>query len=249
MSRGYYSNGVDSSDMYLVAVGADKVPNVTYANANAKRTNLSAVGLTDITDFTDSYIFPSNSGESLTAVSDNAADVGNVIQIRGLDENFLLQEEIFVTNGLTPVNIPGTWTRVNEVNGLLNTFIGDITVAGANTYAVAYADTQQSSQGVYTSPADKRAHILTIVPGIVKVAGGVESSVQGQLKIRAANIPGGSFRIPFYFGLKTNGTTTITLENKIPQGLPGAFDLVYEAQATAASTTLYIRTAILLQDM
>ena len=247
--RGFYSNGIDSSQHYLAAVGAGKVPGVSFYNVNARRTAVSTVAMEPLIEFGTSYIYPDPGGESLTIVSDNPADIGNILEVRGLDQDFREAREVVILNGTTLVNIPGTWTRVNEVNGLALAFAGTVTVAGNNTYAQAFSDIQQSSTGVFSSPVDKRIHILQVVPSILKASGGSESSVDGALSLRPFSPVAGSFRIPFEYGLKTNGTTTVQLDNRIPQGLPGMFDIEHLAQATAANTTLYVRMAVLVEDL
>ena len=111
------------------------------------------------------YVFPSDSGESIECVSDNALDTGISFTIQGLDENFESQMETVTLNGTTAVAVPGTWTRVfraytndsTEVQGTVS-----VQAAGGGTvYAQVLAAEQQTQMAIYTIPAGYEGYLVS----------------------------------------------------------------------------------------
>ena len=249
-SRGNFSNGIDISHHPLIAVGGGKVPGVKGFNVNARRSPLETTSKTPLIEFATAYVFPPELGESLTAVSDSASDTANVMVIEGLDGDKLEQIRTFVTNGITPVAISGTWSRVNAVYTATKEIVGSVTVAGTNTYAVVPATIQRSSLGVYSSPANMLSQVLAVVPSIIK-SGGAAAYVDGHLKFRTAfpGVPLGAFSTPFTYGLHSGGSSQSVIENYIPVGIVGSIDYVLEAEATASNVTHYVRMPVLLQEI
>ena len=234
----------------MTAVGAGLQQGVGGFNMNARRTVLSNTVSTPLIDFADTYIYPPEAGEGLTAVSDNASDTGNVMVIEGLDANKLEQVTTFVSAGLTPVPIVGTWSRVNVVYTLVKEVVGSITVSGTNTYAVVPPDIQRSSLGVYSSPDDKLSQVLAVIPAIIK-SGGSGAYADGSLKFRLARAGGtlGAFSTPFTYGLHTGGSSGNIVPNILPIGIAGSIDYMLEAVATTNNVKHYVRVPILLTDI
>ena len=248
--RGHYSDGIAIEHDAMIAVGAGKVPTADFFNINARRSVLSTTGLTPLIDFADTYTFPPETGEAITAVSASAADVDNVIEVIGLDENKLYKREVVVLAGTTPVPLPGLWSRVNAANTLVKEVQGEVTIAGTNTYAVISVDLQRSSLGVYSSPDNMSSQVLRVIPSIIKT-GGTAAYVNGGIKFRSARAGGavGAFSTPFTYGLRTDGTSFSDLTNTIPAALEGSADYVVEAEATANNVRHYVRANILLQEL
>lgn len=247
-NRGRFSAGISEDSSYLTAVGAGKVPKVSSFKMNSRRTELSTTSFTPIIEFADTYVFPSNSGEAITAVSSSASDVGNVMEIVGLDTDFNYKRETFVLNGLTPVAL-GTWARINAVSTIIKEVVGSVTVAGANTYAVVPPDIQRSSLGVYSTPVGTRATVWSTIPSIIKVAGGGKAIVDGRIKFRLSYPVIGAFTAPFSYGLETDGTSSDTILNEIPSFADAPIDLLIEAEATTTGVSHYVRTTILMEEL
>lgn len=247
--RGFYSNGIDLSHDVAIAIGAGKVPGVDFFNINARRSELSAVAKTPLIDFADAYVFPAEAGEPLTIVSASASDIGNLVEVSGLDEAKLYKREVVALNGTTPVSLPGLWSRVNAANVLVSEVAGAVTVSGANTYAVISVELQRASLGVYSSPDNMTSQILLVVPSIIKT-GGAAAYVNGGIKFRSARAGGviGAFSTPFTYGLRTDGTSFADLTNAIPAALKGSADYVIEAEATTTNVKHYVRVNVLLQE-
>lgn len=245
--RGHYSNGVDIEHDVAIAVGAGKFPGTSFFNVNARRSNLSTTTPTVLVDFTDTYVFPSETGESMTIVSSNAVDVGNLMYIEGLDENKLYKTTTVSLNGTSPVDV-GTWSRINAVSTLVKEVVGSVTVAGINTYAVVPPDIQRSSLGVHSTPDNTDSQVLSVIPSIIKTSGAA-AYVDGKVSYRSAR-PGalGAFSAPFTYGLRTDGTSSTELRNTIPASVRGSVDYKIEAVSTHTNTSHYVRMAVLTQE-
>lgn len=248
-SRGYFSGGINEANFYLAAVGANKVPGVTNFNMNARKSALVNGTKTPIVEFGSAYVFPDNAGEAMTLVSTSASDIGSVVEVQGLDVNFKERKQFVVLNGTTPVDI-GIWTRINACSTVVKEVVGTVTLAGpVNTFAVIDIELQRSSLGVFSTPTGTRMTVLDIIPTIIKTVGGGASTVDGHLKFRASYPQIGAFSAPFTFGLRTDGTSLSEIVNPVPVWADSAVDLLFEAEATANDTSLYVRASILMEEI
>lgn len=133
------------------------------SNPNVSQ-NVSVTAPETIWDGSNDYIFPSDSGESIEIISSDSEDTQEIF-IQGLDQNFNLQESTVTLNGLTPVSIPGTWTRVFRAYNAGNENIaGDISIrSSANTtqvYAKILNGNNQTLMAIYTIPADCTGYLI-----------------------------------------------------------------------------------------
>ncbi len=240
MSGRGYTSKLSPEDYYLAAVGAGRVPGMSHNNWNMYKTAVNTTEPSEVIDWANSYTFPSDLGEEMTIVSTVAET--STVTIDGLDEDFKRKTVTVTLNSTTPVAI-GKFTRVNEVMAI-TTFTGVITVAGLNVYCVAYPAQQQSLGGIYSIPTDETAFFMNVTGGIVKVTGGAASDAVIRLRYRSV---GGPFRISFFLGLITNGASVDTVPNFIPEAVPGPADFTFTAQSSAANTSLYIRSSLLLE--
>tara|TARA_R110002153_G_scaffold195163_6_gene348574 strand:- start:1266 stop:2015 length:750 start_codon:yes stop_codon:yes gene_type:complete len=244
-NKGFGSyNGVSSSDAILLAIGANKVPGVKGGTIQAEVDNIAAAGQ-DMIRWATTYIWPSDSGEAMTLVSADAADT-MPIAVVGLDENFLERVTIVTLTGLTPVAVPGLWTRINmlDVLGAVPS-LGVITINGSgNIYNYISVDLQVSDVGFYTSPAGATAQVLSIYSSIVK-QGGPDTSLRVGFQFRAV---GGIFKKAAAMGLQRRGSSSGTLTNTIPNSLLGPIDNIIYLEPSATGISATVRASILVQE-
>lgn len=245
-SRGYFSDGVMPEQDALIAIGARKFTGARGWTQQTKTTNISLTEQ-DLIDWATTYTFPSDSGESMTLVSSNAAD-NQTIVIVGLDVNF---EQVIVPvtlTGLTPVPVPVILTRVNLLDNISSTAVlGTISIAsGANIYCQILPANQISTMGIYTSPAGKTTQILNLFASMIDLTGNTDTSVDCVLKFRPV---GGVFKLGLDFGMQRRGTTSFSAKNTIPNAIQGPIDNKFSALATASGVNVALRISYLLQDI
>lgn len=116
-----------------------------------------------IWDGSNPYSFPNNSGVSIEIISTDAGD-NQEIFIQGLDQNFDLQETTATLNGLNPVSVSGTWTRVFRSYNIGNTDVsGDVSIRGVSdqeAYAQILDGNNQTLMSIYTIPADCTGYLI-----------------------------------------------------------------------------------------
>lgn len=103
-------------------------------------------------EINSTYTYPT-SNLVMTAVSNNAADVGVLFLIQGLDSNYDKIQTTFTTNGTTPVTISTPFFRINNIVAINNNEVGNITIANNNvTYAEIHNGAGKSQASIYTVP-------------------------------------------------------------------------------------------------
>lgn len=195
---------------------------------------------------TPMYIFPSDTGEVMEIVSDNAADVGMVIGAQALDQDWNEVTVVVALNGTTPVAIPGTLARINRaINVGPTEFAGqvDIRAAGGGTvYAVMLADDQITTQVVFSVPAGYKALLRTALVTLNKSGG---TSVSTIFKYVRRNF-GGVFATGARFGLQKGGSSSQSIEVENVAPLDPCSDVMLTALADANNTDASARTPLLL---
>lgn len=126
--------------------------------------NVSLTNPEAIWDGSSPYPFPSNTGASIEIVSTDNGD-NQEIFIQGLDQNFDLQEATATLNGVTPVSVSGTWTRVFRSYNTGNTdIIGSVSIRDSVTTTQSYAQildgNNQTLMSIYTIPADCTGYLI-----------------------------------------------------------------------------------------
>ncbi len=122
---------------------------------------------------------------SLEVVSDDAADDGlpvgtgaRTVTVQGLDENWEPKEETITMNGLTAVNLAGSWLRVFrawvETAGSAKTNVGTIDIqiqVGGTVLAVIEPTLGQTTMAVYTIPAGVTGFFTEVRSGVLRSSG------------------------------------------------------------------------------
>ena len=248
MSRGFYSDGIDASMDWSMAIGAGKIP-------TARREAFSAISIdspegayslmSPSGTMTTSTAFPDDNGESLTIETTDIADAGSLVRVVGLDENFEIAEQDVVLTGLsTP--IPGTWTRINSTLVLFKAIVGTLTVEGVNVYDEVRPEDQRSLVGRYSAPTNKYTQLLGLTASMNKSSGPAGSFATIRVLIRLT--PGGPLIFAFSLGFQRNGTSTFQLVEQIPLAFASTTDFVYEVLPTGADTDMSITVPVVLQD-
>lgn len=181
------------------------------------------------------YVFPSDTGVSLQAVSDNVAD--NVqITIMGLDVDFLEQSVTITLNGTTPVNIPGTWTRVfqgRNIGGV--NILGDIDIFLSGNPATIYAkieatdSVQRTHMCVHTIPSDKVGLLFGMGASFNKSLSPTSADIR--LRIREF---GKVSIVEAEFGVTAVGTSALPFAFCVPPEIPSKADIMLTAIPTGA---------------
>ena len=114
-------------------------------------------------DGSSEYVFPPDVGTAIQVQSDDGGDNQEII-IEGLDENFYIQTWTGNLNGLSNVDVDGTWSRVYRAyNNGSTDFAGTIDIhesGAATSYAQILGATNQTLMAVYTVPADCTGYLV-----------------------------------------------------------------------------------------
>lgn len=239
----------DNFDQFNLAVAMGAVQGFSNRNVFGYNPDVPTIAHGDVTPFTNTYVFPSNTGQAMEIVSSNAADVGISITVVGLDENWLDKTQIVVLNGMTPVALSGLWSRINYVfhSSLTDVeFQGNVDVRGAGggtIFSRALSGAQESSQTVFSVPDKKYWIVNSLIGTITKSIGSAGSNVEILFTIR---FRGGVWRHPFSFGLQRDGQSSISFENFYPERLNGPADIICQAQASDAGIKTAVRYGVLM---
>jgi len=115
-------------------------------------------------DGSTEYIFPPDIGTGIQVKSDESGDSQEIV-IQGLDENFNVQNWTGNLNGLSDVNVDGTWSRVfRSFNNDSTDFEGDINIHASGDDSTSYAKiigaNNQTLMAVYTIPENTTGYLL-----------------------------------------------------------------------------------------
>lgn len=190
------------------------------------------------------YTFPSDSGESIEAVSTSVADTLE-LTVEGLDANFDEQSILVTLTGTTPVAVSGTWTRINRAfnsNGTL--YVGVITVENtANTlvYAEVPIADQQTNMMIWTVPRGFSAFIIDFAATMNKT-GGASANAIFRLRMRQF---GKIFRTAVRFGLLKGGASILAIPVSAPGLIPEKTDIKMSVSVDANDTDVSARLGII----
>lgn len=115
-------------------------------------------------DGSTEYVFPPDVGTGIQVKSDDSGDSQEII-IQGLDDNFNEVSWTGNLNGLTDVNVDGTWSRVfRSFNNDNTDFAGDINIHASGNDSISYAKilgaNNQTLMAVYTIPENTTGYLL-----------------------------------------------------------------------------------------
>lgn len=117
-------------------------------------------GATDVALNNAKYIFPPNSGETMSIASTSTDDTQTIVVV-GLDQNFEEKSEEVVLTGTSPKALSGLWSRIfRAYNNGSSDLVGNVTISGTNTYAKIIAGNNQTLMSVYTIPANYTGYLL-----------------------------------------------------------------------------------------
>jgi hypothetical protein len=191
-----FEKGVRYEDDPLIGVGAGNRPDA-YSNVMVGSVALPLPGTEYVIkpNTEDADYWPDDAGETLYIQSSNVTDVGIVIAIIGLDEDFIRKEEIVLLQGTNTVTLTGLWTRVNEIRNVgASPFIGKVTVtsSGGDVVIAALTEYQVSRQAKFSLGADQAGQILRLIGSMQRDQGNQDAGVDVVLRFRM-QIPGDVF--------------------------------------------------------
>ena len=246
-SKGFgSSNGLSVDVDALIAVGAGKVPGVGSFAIQASVTPLDTNGQ-DLISWATEYVWPNDAGEVMTIKSDNAADVGLPVLVLGLDENFSSKVTVAILNGLTPVALPGLWSRINfmDVRGLIAS-VGNVDVEGdGNIYCRVAPEFQISNMGIYTSPAGSTVAILDVYASMVRSQGNSDDALEVDIYFKPTN---DHFKLVFELGLQRRGSSSFQGNNTVPNARLGPVDFKVRVVASSSTVSAGVRMTMLQQE-
>jgi hypothetical protein len=230
MPRRYHTN-----DHYLTSVNLGYIEGVRTDSMSGYNNALPADVETTIWPFGGSYVWPDRTGEAMEIVSDNAADVGVVVQIQGLDGNGEMVNDLVVVDGLTPVPTNATFGRVNFMLVINEPgCIGVLRLQGAGggpVYSGVQPLDQQSQQLIYTIPSTEVGFFLPAESTLNRPGGG-GGGVATSLGVLIRR-PGGPFWRAGRWGLQREGASAFLFETAEHPALTPWIDIIVTGTATA----------------
>lgn len=193
-----------------------------------------------LTDFYENVPYPFlNNPEELFVSSSDAGDIITVV-IRTLDTDWNVKDVVVVTDGQTPVQVPGgPYRRVLlAFNGGNVDQLGDIHIYRTSTVTGGVPDNadelmrvsqtkQQSSAAIYTVPAGYGAYLDSIVLTVNRNSNGGSSDVSLITKSST-----GVRRIRGELGLQTSGSSNFTYSFPVPLRIGEKTDIWLEASTS-----------------
>ncbi len=152
------------------AIAADLLPGYTHHHVIGYNPSIGAA-FTDLSELGVAVIPLPSSAIAMEVVSTSVADASagtgaQTVEVHGLESNWDEANEIVTLNGTTPVDLTGTYIRINNIHvqtvGSGGVAAGDITLQadGAGTaYARVAAGGNMMFQCHFTVPAGKTAYI------------------------------------------------------------------------------------------
>ena len=176
-TRGFFSRGITIDANALIATGAGKVRGASPDVMRALGVDIPVGVFEPISPIAAIVApeFPLDTGDTLEFVSNNAADVGNLIRFEGLDENFEKKEDVVALNGLTPVVAEGTWTRINNAVVINTEIVGEVAISrGSDGLQISgiRAEEQRSFVAIHSFPGQAITQVLNLIGTMVRDAGG-----------------------------------------------------------------------------
>lgn len=247
--RGHVSNGIDVEHDALIAVGAGKFPTARGATAQGY-----SVGLTQDTNNpvviepSTATVYPADVGEAIVVASDNAADTTNLVRINGLDEHFKVKEEIVQLDGLSPVALPGLWSRINSIRVLATAIVGTVAVTGpSGLLSYATARDQQSTIARYSCPVGSTLQVLLLTGSMLKDGGGANVAAVIGVYLRTEGSP-----FVREFGFAIERRQSIEFINTLPAAARAAtkpVDIELRGYCDGANVDVFARCGLLEQDI
>lgn len=203
----------------------------------------SDIGSTESTiwDRSGDYYWPESTFTAYVLSSsgrDSSSGIGTqAVTVQGLDENFLYKSETVRTNGTTPVQLSGSWSRINRSfsvsAGSGGTTAGTISVTNVDqsiTY-VSFGNYNQTQVAAYTVPANARIFIENLKFSAVLKGNNKSATCVLRSKDYGSNV----FRVR-YVGVVTNSTMQSVFDYPIP--FYGKTDLECRAYTDANSAVI-----------
>ena len=178
-------------------------------------------------DGSTQYVFPPNEGTGIQVKSDDGADTQNIV-IQGLDENFEQQNWSGNLDGLTEVNVNGTWTRVfRAYNNDSVDLSGVINIHASGNDALSYAQindgNNQTLMAIYTVPTNYTGYFTKYQTTAHNPSSASEIGYTIHMKTREF---GKVFRVK---SISSAGTShEVTKEFEFPNVLPPKTDIIFD---------------------
>ncbi len=242
MAKGQFQTQNDVA----LAISAGLVDGVKHFGQFGYKTDLSAnIEALIWPGPTDEYVFPSDVGETMFIVSDNAAD-NQTILVQALSEDWDEVDIPVALSGTTPVEIPVKAARVNRVINISTTETqGDVSVTNAGggvTFAVMLASEGISTQVLFSVPRGFNAKLEDTFVTLNR-SGNQDTSVIFRYRRRPF---GGVFGTGARFGLSKRGTSATNLPVKNVTPITAKSDIMLLAEADNGSTDVSARAPFTL---
>ena len=189
--------------------------------------------------------FPSDTGEDLSIVSDNVADVStmSLIYIDGEANRQLL---IVQLTGTTPVVIPNV-SRLNEAVIISGELLGTVTLSTVSTGMIGEitSDTNIAILGHYSTGVNERLTIQGLISSMRDVSNNADDYAIGRLYYQ----PRGQVKkLGFAFGLQRRGASSINFTNFAPESLEGAVDYWITIESNSVTVSVFTRLALTIEE-
>lgn len=250
--RGFYSEGVSAAHNTMVAVGADKFPGVSAGVLAGYGNDITTVEtvpqlLAPLETTSIQAVYPNDLGELLTVVGLGVSTDITTLQITGLSEEYLPQEEIIQMNGTTPVVTTKSWSRVNDFRPVGVPVTETVTLSGVGGVVSYVLAVDQLSQICRFSVAgNSTSQVLSLISTMIKDGGNASAYTVSVLYYRIPAL-GSIFYRGFLFPSERRSPSVFN--NTIPQKIDGVVDYEIRTYADVASVSTFVRSSILLQKV
>lgn len=228
--------------MYLgpdhgLQIAAGRIKTISHTNKFGYNTAIGTA-FEDITDLGGKYSYIGTAG---TAAVAGVSDAGAVVEIQGLDANYLLvTENVTVGSSSTASFIRVFRARVVTVaSGDTNAGNITVTVDGAIRAQIGVGN-GQTLMALYTIPANKTGYL-------VKFQGSVEKAKECTFRIMTREVNGNGTRVFQNKGQFGSFAANVTYDYPVPLKLKAKTDIQIRAKA-GATTGIGAIFDILLED-
>lgn len=211
--------------------------------------NLQAGVITDVSELaTTSIPLPSNNGENIEIVSDNATD-SDLIIVFAVGPNGVKIDPITVQlNGVTPVLI-GNLSRINDARSIgVSGFNGTLTMqqqGGGLIFGIMSETSQKLNQCLYTVHNLSKSILKGLIVSMHKSGGGNTELVHDVLIKRFDQV---KWSLIFTLGLQRDGSTSVQFDNAYPEQIEGPFDIKVQVLSSSAGAAATARINGLIFD-
>lgn len=175
----------------------------------------------------------------------SVTDVGLLVRVQGLDENFLHKEIAVPLEASGSTSIGSGWSRINSVvNRDVEAISSDMYIENAaQTKFRSFSSLAQSSVDCfYTTTNEGDSAVVGVYSAILRDANNASSAI---FRLRGGSVLKNYSEVFFSFPVTTSGDSSVSFDNPLPTRIQGAFDFYITVEALRADLTIDTRLNLL----